>query len=203
MFDPGDSEASHRLSTHGGRRNRYEKNHSRNTDSVGHHGISWPQRSSPPWCIPGKTVEERAINGAKAYVKKHNLKNPTQTMLLSSLYKNSHAEIPVQQWEKLTGRQDQDSSQFGYTDIPAKIMAEAVAKTGKYDIFNDFPYVDAGRWRRGHFSSRSTPTWPWENPIYTGIPTGLLMQHEPIKENTTTGSFSTATTSPCSCARTS
>ena len=38
---------------------------------------------------PGKTVEERAINGAKAYIKKHNLKNPKQTMLLISLFKNS------------------------------------------------------------------------------------------------------------------
>jgi multiple sugar transport system substrate-binding protein len=31
--------------------------------------------------------------------------------------------------------------EYGYTDIPAKIMAEAVAKTGQYDIFNHFPYV--------------------------------------------------------------
>lgn len=31
--------------------------------------------------------------------------------------------------------------EYGYTDIPAKIMAEAVAKTGQYDIFNQFPYV--------------------------------------------------------------
>ena len=30
---------------------------------------------------------------------------------------------------------------LGYTDIPAKIMQEGVAKTGVYDIFNDFPYT--------------------------------------------------------------
>jgi hypothetical protein len=39
--------------------------------------------------LPGATVEERAINGAKEYTKKHNLTKPTQTMLLISLFKNS------------------------------------------------------------------------------------------------------------------
>ncbi|MDE0332598.1 MAG: hypothetical protein OXL41_12080, partial [Nitrospinae bacterium] len=81
---------------------------------------------------PGKTVEERAINGAKAYIKKHNLKNPKQTMLLISLFKNSQPKY-LRQWKKLTGV-EMGSIQYGYTDIPAKIMAEAVAKTGQYDV---------------------------------------------------------------------
>ena len=82
--------------------------------------------------LPGTTVEERAINGAKSYIKKHNLKNPTQTMLLISLFKNSQPKY-LRQWEKLTGIKIK-TVQYGYTDIPSKIMAEAVAKTGQYDI---------------------------------------------------------------------
>jgi multiple sugar transport system substrate-binding protein len=89
--------------------------------------------------LPGATVEERAINGAKEYIKKHNLTNPTLTMLMISLFKNSMPTF-AEQWEKLTGVK-MNFIEYGYSDIPAKIMAEAVAKTGQYDIFNQFPYV--------------------------------------------------------------
>jgi multiple sugar transport system substrate-binding protein len=89
--------------------------------------------------LPGATVEERAINGAKAYIKQHNLHNPELTMLLISLLKNAMPTY-AKQWEELTGVK-MNFIEYGYTDIPAKIMAEAVAKTGQYDIFNQFPYV--------------------------------------------------------------
>jgi multiple sugar transport system substrate-binding protein len=89
--------------------------------------------------LPGATVEERAINGAKAYIKQHHLQDPSLTMLLISLFKNSMPKY-AQQWEELTGVK-MKFIEYGYTDIPAKIMAEAVAKTGEYDIFNQFPYV--------------------------------------------------------------
>src|SRR5215510_720450 len=89
--------------------------------------------------LPGATVEERAINGAKTYIKQHNLTNPTLTMLMISLFKNSMPTF-ADQWQKLTGVK-MDFIEYGYSDIPAKIMAEAVAKTGQYDIFNQFPYV--------------------------------------------------------------
>ncbi|HET9488287.1 MAG TPA: extracellular solute-binding protein [Methylomirabilota bacterium] len=89
--------------------------------------------------VPGATPEERAINGAKAYLKKHNLKNVEQTILLSSLYNNSFPDFS-ERWEKLTGIKIKIVP-LGYTDIPAKIMAEAVAKTGQFDMFNDFPYI--------------------------------------------------------------
>jgi len=88
--------------------------------------------------LPGATVEERAINGAKAYVKKHNLKDPQITVLQASLFKNAQPTYD-KQWEKLTGVKI-NSVPYGYTDIPSKIMAEAVAKTGQWDIFNDNPY---------------------------------------------------------------
>ena len=87
--------------------------------------------------LPGTTVEERAINGAKEYLKKHNLANPTQTMLMISLFKNSMPAY-AKQWEKLTGVKMQ-FIEYDYPDIPAKIMAEAVAKTGQYDIFKSIP----------------------------------------------------------------
>ncbi len=95
--------------------------------------MAWAQAS------PGDTVEERAINGAKAYIQERNLQDPSLTMLLISLFKNSMPKY-AQQWEELTGVKIK-FVEYGYTDIPAKIMAEAVAKTGQYDIFNQFPYV--------------------------------------------------------------
>jgi ABC-type glycerol-3-phosphate transport system substrate-binding protein len=95
----------------------------------------------PAWAqvVPGATVEERAVNGARAYLQKHNLKNVEQTILLSSLYRNSFPDFS-ERWEKLTGIKIKIVP-LGYTDIPAKIMAEAVAKTGEFDMFNDFPYT--------------------------------------------------------------
>jgi multiple sugar transport system substrate-binding protein len=89
--------------------------------------------------LPGATVEERAINGAREYIKRHNLKEPSLTMLMISLFTNSMPTY-AKQWEELTGVK-MHFVEYGYTDIPAKIMAEAVAKTGQYDIFNQFPYV--------------------------------------------------------------
>ena len=89
--------------------------------------------------LPGATVEERAVNGAKEYLKNNNLKNPALTMLMISLFKNAMPTF-AKQWEDLTGVK-MKFVEYGYTDIPAKIMAEAVAKTGEYDIFNQFPYV--------------------------------------------------------------
>jgi multiple sugar transport system substrate-binding protein len=89
--------------------------------------------------LPGATVEERAINGAKEYIKKHTLTNPSLTMLMISLYKNSMPKY-VEQWEQLTGIKVH-LIEYAHVDIPTKIMAEAVAKTGQYDIFNHFPHL--------------------------------------------------------------
>lgn len=105
-------------------------------------GMAWLGLAVSPTLaqtLPGATVEERAVNGAKEYIKKHGLTNPMQTMLMISLFKNAMPKY-AEEWEKLTGVRMQ-FIEYGYTDIPAKIMAEAVAKTGQYDIFNQFPYV--------------------------------------------------------------
>lgn len=95
----------------------------------------------PGWAqaLPGETVEERAVTGAREYLKQYNLKAPTLTMLMLSLYKNAMPTF-TKQWEELTGikiRLVESSA----SDIPAQIMAEAAARTGAYDIFNHFPYV--------------------------------------------------------------
>jgi len=87
--------------------------------------------------LPGETVEERAVNGAKEYVKKNSLKNPSLTMLMLSRFKNALPALS-KQWEEATG------VKMKFVETPsvesaAKIMAEAAAKTGAYDVFNQFP----------------------------------------------------------------
>src|SRR5499433_823461 len=89
--------------------------------------------------LPGATVEERAINGAKEYIKKNNLKNPSLTVLMIARFKNALPGL-TKQWEELTGVK-MKFVEVNYADSAAKIMAEAVAKTGVYDIFNQFPSV--------------------------------------------------------------
>src|SRR5262245_13287759 len=84
-------------------------------------------------------VADRAVAAARDYVKSKNLKEPKLTILLSSLYNNSFPDF-AKKWEELTGVK-MEIVPLGYTDIPAKIMQEGVAKTGVYDIFNDFPYT--------------------------------------------------------------
>ena len=95
--------------------------------------------------------------GAKQYIKDKNLKDPKLTILLSSLYNNSFPDF-ARRWEELTGVKF-EIVPLGYTDIPAKIMQEGVAKTGVYDIFNDFPYTapDAAGTGTRTISLRSSP----------------------------------------------
>lgn len=88
---------------------------------------------------PGKTVEERAVNGAKGYLKKIGVQKLEQTMMLVSLFAKAQPKY-LEEWEKLTGIKIK-TIEYGYTEIPAKIMAEAVAKTGQYDIFNHQMYM--------------------------------------------------------------
>src|SRR5215211_8806100 len=84
-------------------------------------------------------VAERAVAGAKEYVRAKGLKDPKLTILLSSLYNNSFPDF-AKKWEELTAVKF-EIVPLGYTDIPAKIMQEGVSKTGVYDLFNDFPYT--------------------------------------------------------------
>lgn len=96
---------------------------------------------TPGWTqgLVGATVEERAVNGAKEYIKQNNLKNPSLTMLMIALFKHAMPTF-AKQWEEQTGIKLK-IVEAGAADIPAKIMAEAAAKSGEYDIFNQFPTV--------------------------------------------------------------
>lgn len=118
-------------------------------------------------------VAQRAVDGAKAYIKAKNLTNPKLTILLSSLYNNSFPDF-ARKWEELTGVKF-EIVPLGYTDIPAKVMQEGVSKTGVYDIFNDFPYTmpDAAG------AKVILPMDDWVakyKPDFTGIADGLKFQ---------------------------
>ncbi len=134
-------------------------------------GLALPQAFGQT--LPGATVEERAINGAKAYIKKHNLKNPTLTVLQNALFKNAQPKYD-RQWTKLTGVKIK-SIPYGYTDIPSKIMAEAVAKTGQWDVFNHFPYSIPDAWGAGVIQPLDAFAKKGK-PDFSGIESGLRAQ---------------------------
>jgi multiple sugar transport system substrate-binding protein len=119
-------------------------------------------------------VAQRAIDGAKAYVKAKNLKEPKLTILLSSLYNNSFPDF-AKKWEELTGVKF-EIVPLGYTDIPAKIMQEGVSKTGVYDIFNDFPYTMPDGVGAKVFHPLDEYAAKYK-PDFSGIPPGLNQQH--------------------------
>src|SRR5262249_41589237 len=87
--------------------------------------------------LPGGTVEERAVKGARDYIKKNTLKSPSLTMLMIARFKNALPAL-TKQWEELTGVK-MKFVEVNYAESAAKIMVEAMAKTGAYDIFNQFP----------------------------------------------------------------
>jgi len=129
--------------------------------------IATPVRADDP-------VADRAVNLAKAYMKAHKIDKIEQSMLLNSLFRNAMADF-TDRWEKLTNVKIV-SSPLGYTDIPSKIMAEAVAKTGSFDIFNDFPYTMPDAVGAGvildldKFAAKGKPD-------FSGIPPGLNQQY--------------------------
>lgn len=89
---------------------------------------------APPMPV---TVEERAVAGARDYIKQNNLKNPPLTILMTSLAKHAMPTF-AKQWEEATGMKLKllDASP---ADLPAKILPEAGAKPGEYDIIQYVP----------------------------------------------------------------
>ncbi len=118
-------------------------------------------------------VAQRAIDGAKAYVKQHNLKNPKLDILLNSLYRNSFPDFAAE-WKQLTGV-EVDSEPLGYTDIPSKVMGEAVAKTGAFDMFNDFPYTQPDAASAGVLKPLDEYAAKYK-PDFSGIPEAFIAQ---------------------------
>lgn len=118
-------------------------------------------------------VAQRAIDGARAYVKEHNLENPKLDMLLNSLYRNSMPDFAAR-WKELTGIEIV-SEPLGYTDIPSKVMGECVAKTGAFDIFNDFPYTQPDAASCGVLQPLDEYAAKYK-PDFSGIPAAFVAQ---------------------------
>ena len=118
-------------------------------------------------------VAQRAIEGAKAYVAKHNLENPELDVLLNSLYRNSFPDFAAE-WKELTGV-EVASEPLGYTDIPSKVMGESVAKTGAFDIFNDFPYTQPDAASAGVLRPLDEYAAKYK-PDFSGIPEAFVAQ---------------------------
>jgi len=114
--------------------------------------------------LPGETVEERAVNGAKEYIKKNNLKNPSLTMLMIARFKNALPAL-TKQWEELTGVK-MKFVEVSYVDSAAKIMAEAVAKA----------QADLDKWgsETTSFMGLEKPLFKLKNPGLVSIPLGFL-----------------------------
>jgi multiple sugar transport system substrate-binding protein len=118
-------------------------------------------------------VAQRAIDGARAYIKANNLQNPKLDVLLNSLYRNSFPDFAAE-WKELTGV-ELVSEPLGYTDIPSKVMGEAVAKTGAFDIFNDFPYTQPDAASAGVLHPLDEFAAKYK-PDFSGIPEAFVAQ---------------------------
>ena len=118
-------------------------------------------------------VALRAIEGARAYVQANNLQDPKLDMLLNSLYRNSLPDFAAQ-WKELTGVEIA-TEPLGYTDIPAKVMGECVARTGAFDIFNDFPYTQPDAASCGVLKPLDDYAAKYQ-PDFTGIPAAFVAQ---------------------------
>jgi multiple sugar transport system substrate-binding protein len=118
-------------------------------------------------------VAQRAIDGARAYVAEHNLKDPKLDVLLNSLYRNSFPDFAAE-WKELTGV-ELVSEPLGYTDIPSKVMGEAVAKTGAFDMFNDFPYTQPDAASAGVLQPLDEYAAKYK-PDFSGIPAAFVAQ---------------------------
>jgi multiple sugar transport system substrate-binding protein len=120
-------------------------------------------------------VAARAVEGAKAYIATNNLENPKLDILLNSLYRNAMPDFAAE-WKELTGVEIV-SEPLGYTDIPSKIMGECVAKTGAFDIFNDFPYTQPDAVGCGVLQPLDEYAAKGE-PDFSGIPEAFVAQQQ-------------------------
>jgi multiple sugar transport system substrate-binding protein len=83
--------------------------------------------------VPGATADERAVNGAKAYMKAKGLTSLKLNMLMPSIF-TAGSTVEIASFEKLTGI-GVNYSEVGILQIQAKAMSEAVAKSGSFDFW--------------------------------------------------------------------
>ena len=99
-------------------------------------GVVWSVAPGYAAIIPGSTPEERAINGAKAYMKEKGLKNLTMNVLINTLQARALRHVGPE-FEKATGIKLK-LIEMGYTDMTQKVLAEAIAKSGAYHVIMHF-----------------------------------------------------------------
>jgi multiple sugar transport system substrate-binding protein len=81
----------------------------------------------------GKTADERAVEGAKAYMKAKNLTALKLNMLMPSIF-TAGSVVEMSTFEKLTGI-GVNYSEVGILQVQAKAMSEAVARSGSFDFW--------------------------------------------------------------------
>src|SRR5215470_6449578 len=81
----------------------------------------------------GKTADERAINGAKAYMKSKGLTSLKLNMMMPSIF-TAGSTGEMANFEKETGI-GVNYFEVGILQIQAKAMSEAVAKSGSFDFW--------------------------------------------------------------------
>ncbi|HEV8143082.1 MAG TPA: extracellular solute-binding protein [Methylomirabilota bacterium] len=83
--------------------------------------------------VPGATADERAVNGAKAYMKSKNLTSLKLNMMMPSIF-TAGSTGEMASFEKATGI-GVNYFEVGILQIQAKAMSEAVAKSGSFDFW--------------------------------------------------------------------
>jgi len=83
--------------------------------------------------VTGATADERAVNGAKVYLKSKGLTSLKLNMLMPSIFTAGSLE-EMGNFEKLTGI-GVNYSEVGILQVQAKAMSEAVAKSGSFDLW--------------------------------------------------------------------
>jgi multiple sugar transport system substrate-binding protein len=83
--------------------------------------------------LAGATADERAVNGAKAYMKSKGLTSLKLNMMMPSIF-TAGSTVEMTNFEKETGI-GVNYSEVGILQIQAKAMSEAVAKSGSFDFW--------------------------------------------------------------------
>src|SRR5713101_3008237 len=98
--------------------------------------LLWPVAAAAQ-VVPGATADERAVNGAKAYLKSKGLTSLKLNMMMPSIFTaGSTGEMAA--FEKETGI-GVNYFEVGILQIQAKAMSEAVAKSGSFDFWSAGP----------------------------------------------------------------
>ena len=94
--------------------------------------LAWSTAASAQ-APPGATADERAVNGAKAYMKAKGLTSLKLNMMMPSIF-TAGSTVEMANFEKETGI-GVNYFEVGILQVQAKAMTEAVAKSGIFDFW--------------------------------------------------------------------